>query len=208
MFSLRRVLVTSAMALASPVLIAADLVSPVPHILTVIDRIVADVAEQRDQLEQDETKCSAFALVDRHLRPEFNLHLAARYMLLQHWPSAASAQDRFVNAFYGSVVATFGDLIRHFDANTLRMAPADDLPDGERLKIDGEMTFTDETTVDLSFRVRLIDDLWQIFDVQAGSMSYVEAYRDEYLYDIAEIGLDGLIERLEKEAADYRACGQ
>ena len=199
------------MVCASAAASADELPAPVPHIQTVINEIVAAVALQREQLERDvlaEDFCSAYALVDRYLRPEFSLHTAGSLMLRQHWPAAVAEQDRFVKAFYGSVVATFGDLIRYFNADTLRVTPLDDLPETERLLLSGEMTFNDGKTIGIGLRIRFIDDRWQIFDIQADELSYVVDYRDDYLYEIPEIGFDGLVERLEKEAAAYTDCGQ
>lgn len=193
----------------APVLAAsADYPRPEAHFEAVIGAIVADVAAAHGALGQDTDNCLAFALVDQYFRPEFDLHVAGRRILNRFWPSDAGAQDRFVAIFYDHLVATYGDLIRHFNEDTFEFIPLDRDPEIESVKLGSWLTFNDGTTARVDFDLRYIDGRWQIVDVIVDErMSYVKNFRSDFLYEIADIGFDGLIDLLEKEAAPRRECG-
>lgn len=184
---------------------AQELPRPEPRIHEVIGRIVDDVALMQEQLEQDD--CLTFDLVDRHLRGEFDLQTAGQLILGDFWPDDGDARERFVKAFADSLVARYGDLIRYFNSETLKVFPLDAPPVSERLRLSAEMTFNDGETIDVILRMRYNGERWRIFDIQAEDYSYARNFRDDFRFEIPDIGFDGLIERLKEEAAPRRACG-
>ena len=176
-----------------------------------IDRLVADVVQLR--IDRAATDCALYALVDEHLRSEFGLFRAGKAMLSRHWPEEAEQQERFVNAFYDYLVAKYGDLLVHFNSDTLRVIPREESPVLDRARLDAQLTMTDGEKVDVSLTMRFIGDQWRIVDVVSmraaeGVYSHASGFSDLFLDEIHDAGFDGLIEWLEEEAAPLARCGQ
>lgn len=189
----------------------AQLSSPKAHFEAVFDGVVDAVAAANASVAQDAIECAMIAIVDQHLRQEFNLHRSSRLILTQrYWPEDPAEQDRFVDAFYGWLLETYGDVLKHVDAETLRFKDlprevSADVP----LTLESDMRITsgdDDETVDVGFVMRYTNGAWKIHDVEAPDYSFARGFRDEFLYEIADVGLDGLIGRFEQEAARIRPC--
>lgn len=194
-----------ALSLAPAPVPAADYPRIEPPIEAALARIVDDVAGIQ---EDPNWQCRTYELVDRHLRDHFNWPLASRAILREHWPESAAAQERFVDAFYNYLVATFGDLLIQFTSDTIRVVRPDSAPEGPRATLETEVTFTDGTKYRADLIMRFSDDAWRIVDVVTDTYSHVTGYIDEYRFEIRDVGFDGLVERLEREAAPRRQCGR
>ena len=182
-----------------------ELPYPESQLDQVIAALITAVAPVRNDLEQN--SCLAFELVERHLRREFDLHTAGELILDRYWPEDPADQERFVAAFADSLVATYGDLVRYFDEETLRILPLDRPPVAPRLRLYAVMSFHDGEMADIVLRLAYDGDRWRIFDIQAETFSYAKYFQSDFQFEMPEIGFDGLIERLQEEAAPLAECG-
>ena len=191
----------------------ADYPRPEPGIRSVVADIVEDVAVLRES--PDVSDCALYALVDEHLRSQFNLYRSSRGILTsRHWPGDdPTLQARFVEAFYNFLVAKYGDLLIHFDSDTLQVFDRDQAPEIDRSTVKTLLTMTSGEKVEVDLTMRFIDGRWQILNVIArragdGTHSYANYYSDLFLDEIYDSDFDGLIAWLEEEAAPRGQCGQ
>jgi ABC-type transporter MlaC component len=70
------------------------------------------------------------------------------------------------------------------------------------------VTMNDGDKVPFDLRMRVIDGAWRIIDVKPENFSYVRDFHANFRAEVFDVGLDGLIARLEEEAAPRRACGE
>ena len=76
------------------------------------------MAKRHDELAADRRKLNA--LVDELLRPRFDLETSCRLILGQHWKTATPEQRRrFVDAFQGFLMASYGHALLEFTRDTL-----------------------------------------------------------------------------------------
>ena len=178
-------------------------------IIDVLEALVEEVESRRDELERD--VCLRYELVDRRIEPHFDL-LASSHMILgrEIWQGETEAtQDRFLTAFYRWLLASYGDLVVHFEADTLVVQRLEEVPTNRVHTLrNAVLTRNDRSKerVDLVMFHRQMK--WRIVDIIYGGVSLAEDYEAEFLSQIREIGFGGLIDRLVREAAPrLEECG-
>jgi phospholipid transport system substrate-binding protein len=175
---------------------AADTPPPEQVITTTAAALVKTMAARHDELAADRRKLNA--LVDELLRPRFDLDTSCRLILGPHWKTATPAQrQRFVAAFQGFLVASYGHALLEFKHDTLKVLPAKEPLVGSSTQVRTTMKLTSGRTFQVDFYMRLDDRGWRIVDVLVEGVSYVRSYRGDFGLEIRASSLDALIVRLE-----------
>jgi len=148
------------------------------------------------------------ALVDRHLLPHFDTDYAARLVLGKHWRTATEAQrQRFVDAFYGTLMADYGDALLEFTADRLRILPFRGDPAADTATVRTEVKRDDGTPVPVNYSLRRTPEGWKAWDVTIEGISYVRNFRNDFAAEIDQKGLEQVILRLESQKAERKASG-
>ena len=193
------------LATAAAIVANAQVQRPDDQIIEAFNAIVDVVAERQAELQGD--ICARYELVDKYIGPHFDFASASLNILRrEHWPDDPIEQTRFAEAFYDSLVADYGDLLIHFNSETLQVSRLEANPSSNPLWINGLLRFNDGTTADVRFRVYYSGDRWGIIDVRADSLAYSKDFRAQFLEHIYEHGFDSLIAELERKAAKRRRC--
>src|SRR5215510_4954902 len=80
---------------------------------SVANAMLKDLDAGRAEYKKDPSKVNA--LVEKHLLPVFDTQYSARLVLGKHWRDASQQQrDRFVNAFYQSLLKNYGSALAEF----------------------------------------------------------------------------------------------
>jgi phospholipid transport system substrate-binding protein len=175
--------------------------APPEKVVAATASAIADVMVARhDEYDADRRKLGT--LVDELLRPRFDLETSCRLILGQHWKTATPAQrQRFVEAFQGFLVASYGHALLEFNHRTLKVLPAKEPLVGSSTQVRTVMRLTSGRTYQVDYYMRLDDRGWRIVDVLVEGVSYVRTYRSDFGQEIRVRGLDALNERLENFAA-------
>lgn len=180
---------------------------PDDQIIGAFDAVVAAVAERMPEIERD--VCVRFDLVDHYIGPQFDFRSASRLILgARQWPADEALQQRFIDAFYDSLVASYGELVIHFDHETLTFSRLSGEAESNPLWLDSVLRFTDGTTAKVRFQMYYDGSRWGIVDVRADSLAYSRDYRAQFWEHIYEHGFESLVTELEKMAAPRRRCSQ
>jgi phospholipid transport system substrate-binding protein len=192
--------VLAAVAVSSSVSIANDR-GPNELIESVAQQILAELEANRALFKEHPEKI--YALVDEHMLPHFDTQFAARIVLAKHWREATSEQrERFINAFYQSMLQNYGEALLDFTAERLTILPfRGDLSTG-KATVKSEVTTDDGTRVPVSYSMRATPQGWKAWDVTVEGISYVKNFRVDIGAEVDQRGLDAVIARLESEAKD------
>lgn len=179
-------------------LAAAAQQSPVDVIASAAEELDQALIERRDEFAENQE--ALYELIDGILLPRFDTRYAAQLVLARHWRSASDEQrQRFIDAFYTSMMQQYADNVLEFDMDQLEILPYRGDPSSERTTVRTTVQLNDGTTVPVDYVMVKRDSGWKIFDVRIEGISYVRRYRADVDSEVRATSLDEVIRRLEEE---------
>ncbi len=167
--------------------------------------ILSGIDKRRAEFRKDPT--GLYQLVEQTLLPHFDTPYAAQLVLGQHWRNASPDQrKRFVDAFYKSLLYTYGDAMVDFTGDRLKVLPTKVAPTDERATVRTEIKRSNGTKVGVNYSLRKVNGEWKAWDVVIDGISYVKSYREDYGAEVQQKGLDAVITRLEAKAQGAKAA--
>src|SRR5689334_14948732 len=161
--------------------------------------LLAGIDQHRAEWRKD--PAGLYKLVGETLLPNFDTAYAAQLVLGPHWRNASADQrKRFVDAFYDSLLYTYGDAMVDFTANRLKVFPTKADAAAEKATVRSEITRSNGTKVAVNYSLRKVNGAWKAWDVVIDGISYVKSYREDYGAEVAQKGLEAVIARLEADA--------
>lgn len=143
------------------------------------------------------------ALVDQYILPHVDTQFSAQLVLGRYWRTATPQQrDRFINAFYHSMLNNYGTAIVEFTSNTLKVFPTRVSAGSQNATVRTEMARTSGPPVNVNYYMHETPEGWKAWDVVIDGVSYVKSYREDFGSQIAQQGgnaaaIDSVINRLE-----------
>lgn len=179
---------------------AESVPGPAPQELieTAARKLLEALDADREQARKDPARVRA--LVDEILLPHFDTDYSARLVLGKHWRNATSEQrERFVDAFYQSLLRNYGSALAEFTADRMKVLPfRGDLSSGQAT-VKTEVKRSNGTRVPVNYTLRATPAGWKAWDVTIEGISYVRNFRNDVGAEIDQKGFQALIERLEGE---------
>jgi len=158
---------------------------------------------RKDELAAD--KDALYAFIDGILLPRFDREFAAGSVLAKHWRTASEEQqERFVEAFYITLLHRYADGILEFDTNRVEILPYRGNASKRTTVVKTNVRLDDGTKIPVHYVLVNREDQWRMFDVRIEGVSYVVNYRKELESEIRGSSLDKVISRLESEAGIVR----
>jgi phospholipid transport system substrate-binding protein len=189
---------------AKPVGVAVDTSGPSQLIESSANVMLKSIDQNRAQFRKDPS--GLYQLVGETLLPHFDTAYAAQRVLGVHWRNASTEQrERFVRAFYESLLYTYGDAMIDFSADRLRVLPTKVDAAADKATVRTQVKRSNGTPVDVFYTMRKVDGAWKAWDVVIDGISYVKSYREDYAAEVQQKGLDAVIARLEARAAAAKA---
>jgi phospholipid transport system substrate-binding protein len=182
---------------------AQEKIEPAPGTLGPAELIEQSAQKMLDELEANRADYrknprKVRKLVDQVLLPHFDTQYAARLVLGRHWRTANPEQrERFVKAFYDSLLDNYGNALVDFTGDRMRILPTKVPPDADQATVRTEVKRDNGTRVPVNYRLRKTDAGWKAWDVSIEGISYVKSFREDFGSEIDQKGLDAVIRRLE-----------
>jgi phospholipid transport system substrate-binding protein len=184
---------------------AIDASGPSQLIESSANILLSGIDKNREQFRKDPT--GLYALVEQTLLPNFDTPYAAQLVLGTNWRNATPDQrKRFVDAFYKSLLYTYGDAMIDFTGDRLKVFPTKVTPEDTRATVRTEIKRSNGTKVSVNYTLRKTNGQWKAWDVVIDGISYVKSYREDYGAEVQQKGLDAVIQRLEAKAENARAA--
>jgi phospholipid transport system substrate-binding protein len=156
------------------------------------------LSSDRQTYQSNPAKVSG--LVDQYILPHVDTQFAAQLVLGRYWKTATQQQrERFVNAFYHSMLNNYGAAIVNFTSNTLKVFPSRVNPGDQNATVRTEMARSSGPPVSVNYYMHMTPQGWKAWDVVIDGVSYIMSYRQDFQSQIAQPGgLDAVISRLEQ----------
>ncbi len=160
-------------------------------------RMLGELDANRAMYAKDPEKLDA--LVANVLLPNFDVDYAARLVLGQPWRTATPDQrQRFVKAFYHSLLTNYGNALLNFTAGNFTVLPYRGDPNDTQATVRTEVKKSDGSKVPVNFTLHKTEQGWKAWDVVIDGISYVKSFKTDFASEVQQKGLDELIARLEK----------
>jgi phospholipid transport system substrate-binding protein len=166
----------------------------------VSQNLLKDLDADREMYRKDPKQVRV--LVDKHLLPYFDVDYSARLVLGKYWRTATAAQrQRFVDAFYQSLMRNYGNAMAEFTADRLKILPFKGDPAATTATIRTEVKRDNGPSVPVNYSLHATPAGWRAWDVTIEGISYVKNYRTDFGAEIEQQGIDAVIQRLEAQNA-------
>ncbi len=176
---------------------AAQSDDPSKLVQTVAEAMLKDLDADRATYRKDPSKVNA--LVEKHLLPVFDTEYSARLVLGKHWRTATPEQrDRFVNAFYQSLLKNYGTALADFTADRMKVYPSQIDPKSDNATVRTEIKRSNGERIPVNYTLHKTPEGWKAWDVVIEGISYVKSFREDFGSEIDQKGLDSVIQRIEK----------
>lgn len=207
--SLFAALALAALTLSASVLAQAKTVDnsdPTKLIETSANIMTSELDARRAEFRKDPAKLRA--LVERVLLPNFDVDHSARLVLGKHWRTATPAQrQRFIDAFYGSLMTNYGDAMLEFTGDRIRVLPSTVAPDATSAVVRTEVKRSNGQKIPVNYSLRKTEQGWKAWDVVIEGISYVKSFREDFGAEIDQKGIEAVIQRLEAQNRQGAAAG-
>lgn len=138
-------------------------------------------------------------LVDKYILPHVDTTFSAELVLGKYWRTATPQQRQsFINAFYHSMLNNYGAALVDFTSNMLRVYPTNVKPGTQNATVRTVMMRSSGGPVHVNYYMHMTPQGWKAWDVVIDGVSYVMSYRQDFGSQIAQQGIDAVIERLER----------
>ena len=189
--------------IAALLLASTALANPAPPDAVIegaVDELSEKLSGRKDELA--ENRDELYELIDEVLLPRFDRKLAAQLVLAKHWRTASDEQqERFINAFYNSLLRKYADGILEFDEDRIDVLEYRGDTSAKRALVKTNVTLDDGTQVPVHYDLVNRGDRWLIFNVKVEGVSYVSNFRTELDAEIRQSSLEAVIDRLASEAS-------
>jgi phospholipid transport system substrate-binding protein len=164
-----------------------------------VDLLTEGLDGRKEELAAD--KDALYAFIDGILMPRFDRRFAAGAVLGKHWRKASDEQkDRFIEAFYLTLLHRYADGILEFDTDRIEILPYKGDSKKRTTEVRTRVRLDDGSRIPVHYTLVNRNDNWRMFDVKIEGVSYVVNYRKELESEIRSSGLEKVIVRLETDA--------
>jgi phospholipid transport system substrate-binding protein len=101
------------------------------------------------------------------------------------------------------MLRSYAKYVLRFEKDSVRFLPGvPGAPDPRRTVVKTEMLLADGTKLPVFYSLRQTKEGWRAFDVRIEGISYVQNYRNQFSAEIGAKGVDAVIARLKRDAAN------
>lgn len=173
------------------------------------EQVIRDASEmtmqaiegRRDELKDNREEL--FRLIDEVLLPRWDRQYTGQLVMGRAWRDATPQQrEAFITGLYRKLLDSYGEGVLQYNAEQLKiLGTRGNLEEGP-VMVDSEVRLGDGTPVPISYRLRIHDGSWKVYDVVVEGISYVQNYRNQYQSEFRAKGIKGVLADLGIEAAN------
>jgi phospholipid transport system substrate-binding protein len=182
----------------SSALAAAEMVAPDVMLKQTSDEVIAVIKDKREQLEKDPTL--VYDLVHEYILPHLDEVTIAKLALGKNWRSASREQKiEFINEFRNLLIRTYGKSLSEFSDQEINYFPVKMKEGEERVVVKSEVIQPGGPSIPVSYRMRIKDDAWKVYDLSIDGVSLVTSYRGTFDQEVRKGGIEGLLKYLKEK---------
>ncbi len=130
----------------------------------------------------------------------FSFYLMSRSVLAKHWKKVSKKQKkRFINAFRGLLVRTYSNALIEAAGKVEKVEYSTNVK-GNKATVHTRIFQKGKKPIKVKYKMKKSkrDGKWKAYNVTVGGVSLVNNYRSEFANDIKTIGIDKLIDKINR----------
>lgn len=151
--------------------------------------------KERPQIRSDPLQLNA--VIEQHILPHVDLLSLSRLTLGKNWRAATGEQrSQFAREFGSLLIRTYSTALTGYTSNEIQYVSATVSANKQRALVRTRIVEAGEAPLPVDYSLRLVDNVWQVYDVTIEGVSLAISYRSSFAQEIRDHGIDGLIHRL------------
>jgi phospholipid transport system substrate-binding protein len=174
---------------------AADNTQPLQLLQKTSDDVIHVLKQKASELEQNPDRI--YDLVNEFITPHLDDVAMAKLALGKNWGKATREQKiQFVDEFRTLLVRTYGKSLLEYRDQTINFFPVRLDEGDDRVEVKSEVQQAGAPSVPVSYRLRLKDNEWKVYDLSIDGVSLVTSYRGTFTQEVRKGGIEGLLQLL------------
>ena len=171
---------------------AAELNKPGTIVQNTVNQVLGILTDEN--ISDENKKEQAYAIV----AGQINFTGMSRRILAINWNKSSDVQkQKFEELFKQILLNTYWQRIKNY--NNEKVEYITGMIEGNRFATVDTVILSDKIEIPITYRMELIDGEWLAYDFLIESLSLVTRYRTEYRNKIKTLGIDGLLDMMEKQ---------
>lgn len=169
---------------------------------------VLQIVRTDKELQSGNTK-RAIELVEQKVLPHFNFTRMTQLAVGRDWRTATPEQQQLLaEEFKTLLVRTYSNALTSYRDQAVDFKPFKMQPGETDVVVRSEIKQPGGQPVQLDYSLSKSNSDWKVYDVVVAGVSLVTNYREQFMQEVRNGGIDGLIKSLQKKNADLAAGGQ
>lgn len=192
---LMRLMLLTTVLLLSQHAVAVEIESPTDMLKRASDQVIVILNEQRELIAAEPDRL--FDIVQQYIIPHLDDVTMAKLALGKNWRKADNAQKIvFVDEFRELLVRTYGKSLKEFKDQTINFFPVKVPDETKKIVVKSEVLQPGGPTIPISYKMRVKNDAWKVYDISIDGVSLVTSYRGTFAQEIRKGGIEGLLSML------------
>jgi phospholipid transport system substrate-binding protein len=145
-----------------------------------------------------------YRIVDQILLPHVDLVAMSSIALgREAWMRASPAQRQaFTQQFTTLLIRTYASALAQYTDEKVRFFPLRGGVNGQaRVQVDSNIIRDSGPPINVSYRLMQVGGQWKLYDFSVDGISLVQSFRSQFVQELQQAGIDGLISKLAQHNA-------
>ena len=192
------VYVLGLLALLNSATVVGEITPPDVLLKQTSDEVIEVLKAKKDQLKDDPDL--VYELVNEYILPHLDEVTIAKLALGKNWRLASREQKlEFIEEFKMLLIRTYGKSLSEFRDQTIRYFPVNMKDGDKKVVVKSEVLQPGGPSIPVSYRMRIKDSSWKVYDLSIDGVSLVTSYRGTFAQEVRKGGIDGLLKMLKNK---------
>jgi len=176
----------------SQVVQAEPIESPSVLLERTSQQVIKILQDDHELLQKEPER--VYKIIDEYILPHLDDVTMAKLALGKNWKKASREQKiAFVGEFRNLLVRTYSKSLLEFSDQEIYFFPVKLAADTHKASVKAEVVQPGGPSIPMSYRVRIKNNAWKVYDIKIDGISLVTSYRGTFTQEIRKSGMDGLL---------------
>ncbi len=176
----------------SQVVQAEPIESPSVLLERTSQQVIKILQDDHELLQKEPER--VYKIIDEYILPHLDDVTMAKLALGKNWKKASREQKiAFVGEFRNLLVRTYSKSLLEFSDQEIYFFPVKLAADTHKASVKAEVVQPGGPSIPMSYRVRIKNNEWKVYDIKIDGISLVTSYRGTFTQEIRKSGMDGLL---------------